>query len=58
MKIFNHEPVNLPNINARNEDGSRVYETPDGNFYPSITTVLSVRNKKVYTNGERELVMM
>ena len=23
-----------------------MYETPDGNFYPSITTVLSVRNKK------------
>ena len=46
MKTFNHEPVNLPNIKARNKDGSRVYETPDGNFYPSITTVLSVRNKK------------
>ena len=46
MKTFNHEPVNLPNIKARNQDGSRVYETPDGNFYPSITTVLSVRNKK------------
>ena len=46
MKIFNHEPVNLPNIKARNQNGSRVYETPDGSFYPSITTVLSVRNKK------------
>ena len=46
MKTFNHEPVNLPNIKASNQDGSRVYETPDGNFYPSITTVLSVRNKK------------
>ena len=46
MKTFNHEPVNLPDIKARNQNGSRVYETPDGSFYPSITTVLSVRNKK------------
>ncbi len=46
MKTFNHVPVNLPDIKAKNQDGSRVYETPDGNFYPSITTVLSVRNKK------------
>ena len=46
MKTFNHVPVTLPSIKAKNQDGSRVYETPDGNFYPSITTVLSVRNKK------------
>ena len=46
MKTFNHVPVNLPDIKARNQNGSRVYETPDGSFYPSITTVLSVRNKK------------
>ena len=46
MTTFNHVPVNLPDIKARNQNGSRVYETPDGSFYPSITTVLSVRNKK------------
>ena len=46
MTTFNHVPVNLPDIKAKNQDGSRVYETPEGNFYPSITTVLSVRNKK------------
>ena len=29
-------------------DGGRGYETPEGSkLYPSITTVLSVRNKKV-----------
>ena len=43
---FNHVPVELPEIKATTKDKVRLYETPDGNFYPSITTVLSVRNKK------------
>ena len=47
MKTFNHVPVKLQDIKARNKDGSRLYETRDGNFYPSVTTVLSVRNKQV-----------
>jgi genome maintenance exonuclease 1 len=46
MKKFNHVPVDLQEIKARNKDGTRLYETPDGNMYPSITTVLSVRNKQ------------
>lgn len=33
-------------MKARNSDGVRLYETPEGNKYPSITTVLSIRNKK------------
>ena len=44
--MFNHVPVELPTITATNKDGVRLYETPDGNKYPSITTVLSSRNKK------------
>ena len=44
--MFNHTPVELPTISATNKDGVRLYETPDGNKYPSITTVLSIRNKK------------
>ena len=43
---FNHVPVELPEIKATTKDKVRLYETPDGNFYPSITTVLSVRNKQ------------
>jgi genome maintenance exonuclease 1 len=46
MKEYNHKTINLPEIKAKTTDGVRLYETPDGNFYPSITTVLSVRNKK------------
>ena len=43
---FNHTPVELQEISATTTDGVRLYETPEGNKYPSITTVLSVRNKK------------
>ena len=46
MKKYNHKPVTLEPIKATNKDGVRLYETPDGNKYPSITTVLSVRNKQ------------
>ena len=44
--MYNHKTINLPEIKAKTTDGVRLYETPEGNFYPSITTVLSVRNKK------------
>ena len=43
--MFNHLNVELPPISATTSDGVRLYETPEGNKYPSITTILSVRNK-------------
>ena len=50
MKMqFDHQTVELPKIKQKNNalpDGGRAYETPEGKLYPSITTVLSVRNKK------------
>ena len=44
--MYNHKTIKLPEIKATTTDGVRLYETPEGNKYPSITTVLSVRNKK------------
>ena len=44
--MYNHKTINLPEIKATTTDGVRLYETPEGNKYPSITTVLSVKNKK------------
>jgi len=44
--MFNHVGVELQPIKATNQNGVRLYTTPEGNKYPSITTVLSVRNKK------------
>ncbi len=48
MRIFEH--VNLPelqfDLNAETTDSGRVYTTPEGNKYKSITTVLSHYNKQ------------
>jgi hypothetical protein len=44
--MFKHVPVKLQPITATTNDGVRLYTTPEGNKYPSITTVLSIRNKK------------
>ena len=46
---FTHLEVKLPKVIQRNKalpNGGRGYETPDGKMYPSVTTVLSIRNKK------------
>ena len=44
--MFKHAPVSLPEIKAKTTDGVRLYETPEGDLYPSITTVLSIRKKE------------
>ena len=46
MMSYNHKMINLPEIKSTTKNKVRLYETPDGNHYPSITTVLSVRNKQ------------
>ena len=44
MKVFNHVPleVELPDLNTVTKNGKRHYVTPNGDEYPSVTTVLSV----------------
>ena len=44
--MFKHVPVVLPELATETIDKKRYYITPDGNKYPSITTVLSTRNKQ------------
>ena len=46
MIHYTHIPVNLKKLTTQTINFKRFYETPDGNLYPSITTVLSTRNKK------------
>jgi genome maintenance exonuclease 1 len=36
-----HRSISFPTIVKENRDGIRVYATPDGNRYPSVTTVLA-----------------
>mgnify|MGYP003124496947 CR=1 FL=1 len=44
--MFNHKQVKLPELTTETINRKRFYVTPEGNKYPSITTVLSIRNKQ------------
>jgi len=44
--MFKHRSLDLPDLQTKNIDGRRFYETPEKNYYPSITTVLSIRSKQ------------
>ena len=46
MKHYTHKPVEIQKLTTQTINFKRFYETPDGKLYPSITTVLSTRNKK------------
>ena len=46
MSRFNHVPVKLPELETTTIDRKRFYVTPQENYYPSITTVLSIRKKE------------
>ena len=46
MTKFNHVPVELPELKTVTINRKRFYVTPNKNYYPSITTVLSIRNKE------------
>ena len=45
MKRFNHDLIDIEQLVQINEDGKRQYEIPNGNKYPSVTTVLAVLSK-------------
>lgn len=44
--MFNHVKHEFPTLLQENLDGSRVYKTPTGEKYPSVTTVLADYNKE------------
>jgi len=44
--MFNHIGVDIPEVKTKNVNSKRFYVAPDGNLFPSITTVLSVRSRE------------
>lgn len=44
-KTFEHDPIVIDELDVVEENGQRLYVTPSGQKYPSITTVLGVRSK-------------
>ena len=57
-KMFDHDQISLPEIKAKTTNGVRLYETPEGNKYPSITTVLSVRNKQGLFEWRKRMLLI
>jgi genome maintenance exonuclease 1 len=48
--MFNHIALELPKLKrVTNPDGTRVYETPTGKKYPSVTTVTGLLKKDIIT---------
>ncbi len=47
--------VEYQNLNRRNEFGSRVYETPEGNKYPSVTTIFGQLSKEAIDKWKRDV---
>ena len=44
--MFNHIPVEVPPIiQQNNPNGKRYYQTPEGNVYASVTTILGAKEK-------------
>ena len=47
MKTFLHNTIKIESIqDITSSSGDRVYQTPEGKLYPSVTTVLSAHTKK------------
>jgi len=57
--MFNLMLSDLQKLPRRNVNGQRLYETPDGSFYPSVTTITGQMTKKAIQEwrarvGEKE----
>ena len=54
--LFNHVDIEFPKLNrVTAEDGSRVYETPTGEKYPSVTTVVSLVKKDIINEWRKRV---
>jgi len=47
MKLFNHVGLDPIEMSAKMVEGKRVYLTPTGHHYPSVTTVIGNNKKKL-----------
>tara|TARA_R110000868_G_scaffold9000_3_gene45570 strand:- start:3971 stop:4651 length:681 start_codon:yes stop_codon:yes gene_type:complete len=53
--MFNLDLVKLEKLPRKSVDGVRVYETPDGMFYPSVTTITSQMAKDAIVQWRRRV---
>ena len=54
--MFNHIYYDIPKLERKTSaDGSRVYETPSGRAYPSVTTVTGLHNKQAILDWRKRV---
>lgn len=54
--MIHYAPIDVPKCERVVVDGTRFYQTPAGNRYPSVTTVLSAGEDKTFLKAWRERV--
>jgi ATP-dependent exoDNAse (exonuclease V) beta subunit len=55
MKIFQHVPIQFEELEATSTPTGRIYQTPDGKLYPSVTTVLAQHGKQAITEWRQRV---
>lgn len=55
MKTFKHNTINLPRLEAQEINNRRYYVTPQGKFYPSITTLLGQCSKESIESWKKSI---
>ncbi len=55
QKIFEHDLLPQVELNTTSINGKRFYVTPEGNIYPSVTTVLSSLSKQGIVDWENKV---
>ena len=53
--IFNHIDTPSYDLNRLQEGDVRYYVTPENNKYPSITTVTSFKNRKIFADWRKRV---
>jgi genome maintenance exonuclease 1 len=55
VKTFKHNTINLPRLEAQEINNRRYYVTPQGKFYPSITTLLGQTSKESIESWKKSI---
>jgi genome maintenance exonuclease 1 len=55
VKTFKHNTINLPRLEAQEINNRRYYVTPQGKFYPSITTLLGQCSKESIESWKKSI---
>lgn len=55
VKCFTHKLLEMPELTTQEIDNKRYYVTPNGNLYPSVTTLLGQTSKEGITDWRKSI---